>query len=502
MKLCVLVPSETYFQNAGARIRYGRLAEALSLQGVDLELLEIGKFDPAASDADALLISKCHDARAQLVAIEARRRGIHVGVDLFDDYFSQHHDPRLARFRNWLAGLAPWLSYALTSTGAMAGVASRYHPGLSVHVVNDPGMTGPSGKPQVASLDTIERKRRHALDEQELRIAWFGIGDNPYFPVGLADVAAFAVELAEFARYSKMVVRLTILTNARSLTASGLSQIATLPVAAEIREWSEGAEATLLEESFACFVPVNAQAFSAAKSLNRAITCLSSGCQLLSAGYPLYAPLDDFLYRNVRALGADLLNDDLRVSAQTRDDLVAALDRWANAAIEAKKLATFLSSLPKASDSDPGMIALVHGAGTSDPTNRLARTIGDLTVSSPYAPSNLDVDVWTRIKMPDGIELAISDSIVPRLQGGAATSGGTVERGKKRFVRVDSPADAPDGGMPLEISGAGLGVQLAMYNAAAADVHDRLSADLGISQTVWSENSAIPFSWHAAGSKK
>jgi hypothetical protein len=502
MKFCVLVPSESYFLNAGARIRYGRLIEALSIHNVELQLIEIGKFNLAASDADVLLISKCHDARAQLVAIEARRRGIHVGVDLFDDYFSQFHDPRLTRFRNWLAGLAPWLSFALTSTEAMARVASRYHPGLPVHVVNDPATPGMNGKPQVACSEVIERKHRHALDQQELRIAWFGIGDNPYFSVGLSDVAAFAGKLAEVARLSKMVVRLTILTNARSLTANGLSQIAALPVAAEVQEWSEGAEATLLQDSLACFLPVNAQAFSAAKSLNRAITSLSAGCQLISAGYPLYAPLDEFLYRSVPKLVADLMNGDLRVSAKTRDGLVIALDQWANGAIEAEKLATFLFSLPKAAKQDPGKVALVHGASSSDPTNRLARAMGDMTVGSPYAPSNLDVDAWMRIKMPVDVEVSISEPVIPQLQGGAAASGGTVERGKKRFRLVTTPGEEPDSGPPIDIAGAGLGVQLAIYNATAVRIRDRLSADFGTDQVVWSENSAIPFSSQTVGSEQ
>ena len=137
MKLTVLVPGESYRRNAGARIRYGRLSASLASHDVQLELKDIGQFDPTSIDADALLISKCHDARAQLAAIAARRRGLEVGVDLFDDYFSQHHDARLARFRRWLSDLAPWLTFVLTSTRAMMEVAADYAPGVPAHLLND-----------------------------------------------------------------------------------------------------------------------------------------------------------------------------------------------------------------------------------------------------------------------------------------------------------------------------------------------------------------------------
>ena len=138
MKVVVLVPSEEYKNYAGARIRYGRLRSKLSQLGVDLELRDVSKFIPADADCDVLIISKCHDARSLIAAEVLSRRGSLVGVDLFDDYFSQTADSRLFRFRNWIAQLLPVCSFALCSTPAMAKVARGYRSDLPIHVVNDP----------------------------------------------------------------------------------------------------------------------------------------------------------------------------------------------------------------------------------------------------------------------------------------------------------------------------------------------------------------------------
>jgi hypothetical protein len=499
MKLCVLVPSEAYRQNAGARIRYGRLVDALATHDVELQLAEIGEFDPTHCDADVLLISKCHDARAQLVAIEARRRVIPVGVDLFDDYFSQQHDARLVRFRHWLANLAPWLSFALTSTEAMAKVASRYAKGVPVLVVNDVAAVGPDKDILVAAAEDIDAKRLRALDEDQLRIAWFGIGDNPFFSVGLSDVAAYAGELAALARLSGMAVKLTILTNLRSLTAEGLAKIARLPVPVEVREWSEEAEAMLLQDSFACFVPVNAQGFSSAKSLNRAVTALTAGCQLLSVGFPLYEPLDRLLYRDVSALAADLKSDELRVSAARRNELVEEIDQWARATREAEKLASFLASLPRPEVAESGKVALIHGAGTNEATNKVARAMGDVTVGSPYAPTNLEVDAWARAWMPFALDLLVTDALARDLKKDASSLDGPVDHAKKRYLLLSEDSQAEGAQLRLELPKLGLGVQIALYRSVMDRIRERLSTGFGIDQPVLSENSTIPFPLHTDG---
>ena len=97
MKLTVLIPSEEYKAYAGARIRYGRLLQELAPHGVTLALENIADFSPDDQSYDVLLISKCHDARALVAAAAACGAGKLVGLDLFDDYFSQEADSRSHR---------------------------------------------------------------------------------------------------------------------------------------------------------------------------------------------------------------------------------------------------------------------------------------------------------------------------------------------------------------------------------------------------------------------
>ena len=287
MRLSILVPSEEYRSYAGARIRYHRLAYELARHGIVLTTENIGQFDPSTTDSDAVLISKCHDAQSLVAAAALSNRGKLVGVDLFDDYFSQNTDSRLVAYRNWLTQLLEICDFALCSTKEMAAVIQAFRSGLATHVMNDPA---PAHDADCVSA-LLEKKLHDARSERHIKITWFGIGDNPFFPVGLADLSFHGVLLKELVR-SGMDVELTILTNRRALTVDGLSLVRELPIKSRVVEWNEPAEREALAQALMTFLPVNAQPFSIAKSLNRAFTELSSGSQVLSVGYHLYEALD------------------------------------------------------------------------------------------------------------------------------------------------------------------------------------------------------------------
>src|SRR5687768_3215348 len=102
MKLVVVIPSKEYGSLAGARIRYHRIRGHLAACGIDLFLENIATFDPMSSDCDAICLSKCHDPKSLVVAAVMADRGKIVGIDLFDDYFSDRDDSRLSPYRRWL----------------------------------------------------------------------------------------------------------------------------------------------------------------------------------------------------------------------------------------------------------------------------------------------------------------------------------------------------------------------------------------------------------------
>jgi hypothetical protein len=395
MKLCVIAPKEGYLEQAGVRIRYRRMADHLPAYGHSLELKVIDDLRaPEDLDADAYLFSKVYDARSYVVARQLRLSGKPMGVDLFDDYFSQVGDSRFTPQRRWLRAMAHWSSFVLCSTPRMKSVAASYMPGLPAHILNDPCQ-----KLEVDRIgDTVRRNVERTLERGELQVAWFGNGDNPHFPVGLRDVHAFGPVLGRLAS-TGLKVRLRLLTNMRALTVDGLEALARLPVPWLMDEWSLAGEEDLLRESLVAFIPVNAQPFSIAKSLNRAVSALSTGAQVLSAGYPLYEPLGEFIYRDPGDLLADLGRGALRLRQETLPRLVECFREWADPDEEARRLARFLDEVrdeaikPAALPHKDGFLGIVHGLRSGADVHQLAQRHRHFSIGSPFSHDALNYDV-------------------------------------------------------------------------------------------------------------
>lgn len=409
MRIVVVRPSNDQPPPAGVRIRYLRLQAALKPLGHTLEVKAEGKFVDRMSldDADLFLFSKCYDARSVSLAALAHARGKLCGVDLFDDYFSQRHDSRLLRRQAWLAALLPHLDFALCSTPRMAEVMAQIDDKLPVHVLNDPYE---SFDPGAVSRILVE-KFAAATESKRIEMAWFGVGTNALFPIGLHDVLAWVDTLRRLQR-GPFEVALTILTNTKSLDVNGLAMIRRLGLPVKVALWSEEEERALLERSLVAFLPVNAQSFSIAKSLNRAITALVSGTQILVAGHPLYDQLGDFLYTMPENLIEDLEGGALRVREETVASLAERLTQLANPIVEAGAFDLFLRdlvaerSLPSADRS----FLLVHGWRSSQGIERYARQLEILTVASPFTPEGIVSNVRCNLAgHGEGFEFILDD---------------------------------------------------------------------------------------------
>lgn len=489
MKLIVLIPSLEYLGNAGARIRYARIYEDFAALGGAIEFMQIDEFEAGRIDCDAILISKCHDARAIVSAIRAAEHGVQVGVDLFDDYFSQRDDSRMARYRNWLAQLAPQLTFALCSTDAMARVVRTYRADLPVHVMNDPAL--PIDRARLTQV--LHDKRCSFLDRQTLEVCWFGMGRNPHFPVGVHDLAAFGGVLDEIVRRG-VTPRVTVLTNAHALRAEDLAAIQRLQVPVSIEVWSEHREIEVLESAHAAFIPVNAQSFSAAKSLNRAWTALAAGCQVISAGYPLYGALDRVIYRNVGALLEDYCNDEARLRPDSLDQLIELYVQFGSAAEEASKLFEFLTELPEISRPlRTRLLGLVHGAATSGAAHKFGQRHGALAIRSPFCPAELGYDITFWAECP-GTPLHVllgerAYSLARNLGFHALAPAGQID-GRPVWSLQGSPA--AEESLP-NWSTVPIAAQLAVYSAVTHEMQSRLELLFGSIDLVLSENSGWPF---------
>ncbi len=242
MKICVIAPTQEYLNLAGVRIRYLRIEEHLRAQGHQLSIEVIETFRALSHfKHDVYLFSKCYDARSVLIARLLSKTGKLVGIDFFDDYFSQKNNSNFVCHREWARTMAEFVDFFLCSTLRMQEVISAYMPDIPSHILNDPFDNIDLDK--IAA--TSERNLERTLSTGQLEVAWFGVGDNPHFAVGLRDLFAFRSDLHDLGR-SGFTVKLSILTNRRALTAEGLEMIRRLPVSYSLDEWSVDKEAALL----------------------------------------------------------------------------------------------------------------------------------------------------------------------------------------------------------------------------------------------------------------
>jgi hypothetical protein len=490
MRLLVLVPSADYLGNAGARIRYARIRAEYAALGGTLDFLSVDDLEVDKVDCDVLLISKCHDARAILGAAKMRERGIKVGVDLFDDYFSQLSDSRLVRYRSWLAQLAPNLSFALCSTITMAAIVAAYREDLPVHVMNDPAV--PFDPARLAQV--LDDKQQSFRDGGKIELCWFGMGRNPHFPVGVHDLASFGGMLRDIRGHS-VDARLTLLTNAHALAPSELAALNRLPIQVTVEPWSEVRESEVLASAHAAFIPVNAQAFSVAKSLNRAWTALTAGCQVLSAGFPLYEPLAPVIYYNIDDLLQDLGDGQARLRADNLDKLAGLYRDFGSAAHEADRLLQFLSAFAAGEAGPTGgpLLGVVHGASTSGAIHVFAERHDALGIRSPFCAAEFAFDVSFRALYP-GAPLHVFIGERAKFFAEGAGCDQLVPKGHINGRPVWSlPGSPAPEDLPANWTEFPLGAQMAAVPSVNRKMKQTLTTLFGSINLVLAENSAWPF---------
>lgn len=391
MKICIVIQSEAFRSSAGMRIRYDRFNACLAGSGDSIEAIPFSSLlNSSAFDHDVYIFCKVFETAALLLARRLRAAGKVIGQDLFDDYFSQRSDPRLQRFRSWLQDMAPLTDFVVCSTPRMAEVLRPYFGNLPITVVDDPVLDFDAARITALAQAKVDRARL----QREIRLVWFGIGDNPFFPVGIRDLAASEWALAALER-SGWNVTLTVVTNKRAFDRGGARALRPLGLGYELVEWSEENEADALKHATVAILPVNGQSFSASKSLNRAVTAIGGGCQVLSLGYDLYERLGAFIYRDPEQLLEDLSKGECLLRPDTAQALTERLQELADPFTAATR---FVDAARAASDSvkarDTKMVVcLVHGRSSSIELHKAVSRIRGLSVRSPFcdAPWNYQV---------------------------------------------------------------------------------------------------------------
>jgi hypothetical protein len=406
MKILVIIPSREWFDAAGVRIRYKRLIEPLSMLGINLKLAAIDdKEVELETSIDILLISKVMDFRSYLLAKYYSSIGVRIGLDLFDDYFSQRDRTAFRHLQYWLSRMETVISFALCSTPAMYEISRKYLSSVPAYLLQDPAERLPN---LTEFSNNLNQKILNAKNNKEIEIAWFGIGDNPHFDVGLHDLAANSDFIDRLSR-SGYSVHLMILTNERSLTEGTIHMLSRLSTSYKVMLWSAEIESQVLQQSLIAFLPVGFQRFSRAKSTNRCTTALVHGCQVLTSGYSLYKDYANFIYDNPAPLLDDIDNNCLRLNPETIDNLINVLSMIASPEREATGFANFINRTEHSDATINYHLVIIHGISHSTESHDHTQRLGGLSVASPLSRHKLEYD-FQFVEHKSDLQLRISQN--------------------------------------------------------------------------------------------
>ncbi len=358
MKIIFIVPSPQWLTAAGVRIRYKRLETFFDNKGCKTCIIPLQDVsERLLQEANIVIISKIFSYDSLYIISLCRTLGIKVGIDLFDDYFS---DPKLSVFRtyhDWLELASKNIDFIICSTDRMKTVASEFiNPDL-IHKIND------TKDPNISFSETqslVEKKSCEVSNKKPFNLLWFGIGDNPYFNVGINDLSNYSNALFQINKLSSCM-NLTILTNERALTAKNLTKISRLPMQAKLDIWTEDKEINYLRDAHLAFMPVSHQRFSIAKSSNRCLTALTYGCQVLSNGFDLYSDLSNMIYQSTRDFIADYKDVSFRFNQDTIPVFESICSNLYDCEVEVSKFLAFIQSKVFASQNmDPIRFCVVN----------------------------------------------------------------------------------------------------------------------------------------------
>ena len=341
MRLVFIVPSSQWLLSAGVRIRYKRLEPFFNRNGCSVKIIPLQDLsDSDIHDADVVVMSKIFSHESIYIISLCRALGVNVGIDLFDDYFSDTTLSVFRRFHDWLELVSKTVDFAICSTDRMKYIASEFIEPRLIHKIND------TKDPDISFEETrtlVTQKSNPSSDNKTLNIIWFGIGDNPYFNVGIDDLSRYSNALFQINKLTP-TINFTILTNERSLTAENMTKIARLPIQSKIDIWSETKETNYLKDAHLAFMPVSHQNFSIAKSSNRCLTALTFGCQILSNGFDLYADFSDLIYCSSREYIQDHRNSALKFNQNTMPIFERICNERYDCNLEVYRFINFLES--------------------------------------------------------------------------------------------------------------------------------------------------------------
>lgn len=270
-----------------ASVRYRCLLPLAELQksGFPVELYRKSNRD----QYKAVLFSKTYGPQDQELAMDLRRRGRGVLLDICDNHFYNPNDvPRYRRGRQDLLKMITLADQVSCSTQALARIvaaeAGLKKTPLVVADPVDPAMRAEGLKPRPGRP----------------RLLWFGAHGVANAPCGMEDLLRVSQNLERLSR--RRDFELVVASNDRSKFRR---LIAALPFPTSYIPWRLETFPELLSGAWAALIPVTLNPFTECKSSNRLAAALFAGIPVVADAIPSYREFAPFAYLDDWDAGLD-----------------------------------------------------------------------------------------------------------------------------------------------------------------------------------------------------
>ena len=265
--------------NAGLRIRVQPILKQLKEQGLPVEIRSVQNLADdfgkrRTQNIIGIVISKPKGSTAALLVHQAKRLGIPVVVDLFDNYFLHSR---------WADALD--LHWQTMQAVVQSDAVICSSPNLSTYIrdlfpektVVDQFDALPWAHD---SLDQkVLEKQARKWDGDKVDLLWFGIPSNPYYRAGLVDLIDVKDPIIRaIPEAARGRTTLTICTRHSHNAERAVAQFRRAGLRTRFVDWTEEACNALLSESHGVLLPTNVGAFAKAKTHNRLSDAIHRGC--------------------------------------------------------------------------------------------------------------------------------------------------------------------------------------------------------------------------------
>ncbi len=287
---------------ASIRLRMLSPIEILSARGFDVAACPP---QPDARDYHTVVFSKAFSGRAVRFAQAVREAGGRIVFDICDNVFASSYRPDQGRRKARLRAMLEIADVITVATDELARQITAAVPGLIVpcHVL--PDMIPPLSLVPDEKLAQTERKHLDHLDQflarhpQALHCVWFGKSQGRL--AGLSHLGRIVDLLRQ--RQRKSPTTLTIINNQRWRYA--LHRVGWRGVPVHFLPWSLGSFGAALARHEIALIPLEQNAYTLGKTINRPATALLAGLGVVADTIPAYEELSRFIFLDDWERGLD-----------------------------------------------------------------------------------------------------------------------------------------------------------------------------------------------------